>query len=269
MVEEGGSRFERIVYQKKDHVAWITLNRPEARNAQDPVLRGELVRALELGRDDEDVYVMVITGAGEKAFSAGGDIVDFPQNPVDFMEKIGLQVKGKKRPIELVREIPKPIIAMVNGLALGGGCELAMACDIIIASEDARFGQPEIRAGLIPGGGGTQVLPRLIGEKKAKELVFTGNTISAEEALRLGLINKVVPKEKLKESTEEFVNVLLERSPLILKFAKMAINKSLETSLSAGLAYESDLCALCFATEDLKEAVKAFLEKRTPVYKGK
>lgn len=269
MVKETGSRFEMIIYEKKGHVAWITLNRPEARNAQSPSLRAELVRALELGRDDEEVWVMVITGAGEKAFSAGGDVVDFPQNPVDFMEKIGMQVKGKKRPIEVVREIPKPIIAMVNGLAVGGGCELAIACDIIIASDDARFGQPEIKVGLIPGGGGTQVLPRLVGEKKAKELVFTGNIISAEEALRIGLINRVVPKEKLREATEQFVNSLLEKSPLILKFAKMAINRSLETSLSAGLAYESDLCAICFSTEDIKEAGRAFVEKRAPRYKGK
>lgn len=268
MVKESGSQFEKIIYQKKDHVAWITLNRPEVRNAQDPLLREELSRALELGDDDEDVYVMVITGAGE-AFCAGGDIAGFSPSPVDFMEKIGLQVKGKRRPIELTRQIPKPIIAMVNGLALGAGCELAMACDIIIASEDARFGQPEIRVGLIPGGGGTQVLPRLVGEKKAKELVFTGDIISAEEALKLGLVNRVVPKERLREAVEELLANLLKKSPLILKFAKMAVNKALETPLSVGLAYESDLCALCFSTEDLKEGAKAFLEKRPPIYKGK
>jgi enoyl-CoA hydratase len=268
VVTESGGKFTRIIYEKKDDVVWITLNRPEAKNAQDPVTREELIRALELGRDDDDVYVMVITGAGE-VFSAGGDIAAFPQNPVEFMEKIGMQVKGKKRPIELTREIPKPIIAMVNGLALGAGCELAMACDIIIASETARFGQPEIRLGLIPGGGGTQVLPRLVGEKKAKELVFTGDMITAEEALRIGLVNKVVPKEKLRETVEEFVGVLVKRSPIILKLAKLALNKSLETPLSVGLAYELDLCALCFSTEDLKEGVKAFQEKRTPSYRGR
>ncbi len=268
MAAENGEKFTRIICEKKGHVVWITLNRPDAKNAQDPFTREEILQALELGRDDEDVYVMVITGAGE-AFSAGGDIVNFPQNPVEFMERIGMQVKGKKRPIEMIREIPKPIIAMVNGLALGAGCELAMACDIIIASETARFGQPEIRVGLIPGGGGTQVLPRLVGEKKAKELVFTGDMISAEEALRIGLVNKVVPKQKLRETVEEFVGVLVRRSPIILKFAKLALNKSLETSLSVGLAYESDLCALCFGTEDLKEGAKAFREKRTPNYKGK
>lgn len=262
------SQFERLIYEKKDHAAWITMNRPEVRNAQDPLMREELVEALELGRDDDDVYLMVITGAGDH-FCVGGDITGFPKNPVEFMEKIGKQTTGKKRPIELTREIPKPIIAMVNGLAVGAGTELAMACDIIIASEDARFGQPEIKAGLIPGGGGTQVLPRLVGEKKAKELVFTGNIIPAEEALRIGLVNKVVPKEKLKESVEELVAVLLQRSPITLKFAKMAINKALETPLSVGLAYESDLCALCFSTEDLKEGAQAFLEKRTPVFKGK
>jgi len=268
LVKGGSSQFERIIYQKKDHTAWITLNRPEARNAQDPLTREELTKALKTGRDDDDVHVMVITGAGE-AFCAGGDIADFPQGPVDFMERIGMQVKGKKRPIELAREIPKPIIAMVNGLALGAGMELAMACDIIIASEDAKFGQPEIRVGLIPGGGGTQVLPRLVGEKKAKELVFSGNIISAEEALQIGLINKAVPREGLREAVEELVATLLRRSPIILKFAKMAVNKAFETPLSAGLAYESDLCALCFGTEDLKEGAKAFAEKRPPVFKGK
>jgi enoyl-CoA hydratase len=268
MVAENSTKFTRIIYEKRDHVAWITLNRPEVRNAQNSGLRDELVSALELGRDDEDVHMMVITGAGE-AFCAGGDIKAFPATPVEFMEKYGRQITGKKRPIELVREIPKPIIAMVNGLALGAGCEIAIACDIIIASEDAQFGQPEIRVGLIPGGGGTQVLPRLVGEKRAKELIFTGNSISAEEAQRIGIVNKVVPKEKLKEVTEEFVSVLLKRSPLALKFAKMSINKSLETSLSVGLAYEVDLCAICIGTEDLKEGAMAFKEKRPPVYRGK
>jgi len=266
VAEEKG--FEKLIYEKKGHVAWITLNRPEVRNAQDPQLREELTKALEQGRDDDEVYLMVITGAGE-FFCAGGDIAGFPQNPVEFMEKIGLQIKGKKRPIELIREIPKPIVAMVNGPALGAGCELALACDIIIASAEARFGQPEIKVGLIPGGGGTQLLPRLIGEKKAKELIFTGEAISAEEAAQLGLVNRVVPREKLKEVVEEFVGRLLQRSPLILKFAKMAVNKALETPLSVGLAFESDLCALCFGTEDLKEGARAFKEKRPPVYKGR
>jgi enoyl-CoA hydratase len=264
----GDNKFEAILYDKTNHAAWITLNRPDVRNAQSPLLREELIAALERARDDDDVYVIIITGAGE-AFSGGGDISGFPQNPVEFMEKIGLQIKGKRRPIEVTRDIPKPIIAMVNGLALGAGCELAMACDIIIASDNAKFGQPEISVGLIPGGGGTQVLPRLVGEKKAKELVFTGDIIKADEALRIGLVNKVVPKDKLRESVDELVDKLVKKSPLMLKFAKMSINKIFETPLSVGLAYESNMCALCFGTEDIKEGRKAFLEKRPPEYKGK
>jgi len=268
VVGKDEKQFLNIIFEKKNHAAWITLNRPQAKNAQDPLTREELLKAMKLGRDDEDISVMVIRGAGED-FCAGGDIVNFPQNPVEFMERIGMQVKGTKRPIELAREIPKPIIAMVSGLALGAGMELAMACDMIIASEEARFGQPEIKVGLIPGGGGTQVLPRLVGEKRAKELVFTGNIISAEEALRIGLINKVVPREKLQETVDKLVDNLLKKSPIMLKFAKMSINKAFETSLSAGLAYEADLCALCFGTEDLKEGARAFAEKRAPVFKGK
>ena len=268
MVAMSEGEFTRLIYEKKEHVAWITMNRPEVRNGQGPFERTEMVRALEKARDDDDVYVVVITGAGD-AFCAGGDIANFPKNPVEFMEKIGMQVKGKKRPIEIIRDIPKPIIAMVNGLALGAGCELAMACDIVIASETAKFGQPEIKLGLIPGGGGTQMLPRLVGEKKAKELVFTGDIIEAGEALRMGLINKVVAREKLGDAVAEFAAGLVKKSPIILKFAKLAVNKALETPLSVGLSYEADLCALCFGTEDLYEGARAFAEKRAPKYKGK
>ncbi len=157
-------QLQTIIYEKKDSLAWITLNRPEAMNAQNDTMRAELVQVLEDCRDDDNVQVIVITGAGEKAFSAGADISEFPKRtPADVLRR-----KGTKRALELLREIPKPVIAMVNGYALGGGCELAMACDIIIASEATQFGQPEIRVGVIPGAGGTQVLPRLVGEKKAR-----------------------------------------------------------------------------------------------------
>jgi enoyl-CoA hydratase len=165
--------------------------------------------------------------------------------------------------------MPKPVIAAVNGLALGGGCELALACDLIIAADSAKFGQPEIRVGVIPGCGGTQILPRLIGEKRAKELIFTGRMISAEEALGLGIVNQVVPLEELRDATERFVRDLLRNSPAILKIAKIAINKSLETPLSVGMSYERDLFALCFGTDDQKEGARAFLEKRKPTYTGK
>jgi enoyl-CoA hydratase len=270
MVADSESRFERIIYEKKGHAAWITINRPEKRNAQDPLTREEISRAFDLGAEDDDVHVMVIRGAG-KAFCAGGDIVNFPKSPVEFMENIGLQFNGKSssRPIEKARAVPKPIIAMVHGLALGAGMELAMACDLVIAAEDAKFGQPEIKVGLIPGGGGTQVLPRIVGEKIAKELVFTGDSISGKEAERIGLVNKAVAEDQLQETVEALVANLLKKSPVALRFAKMSINKTLEVPLSSGLSYESDLCAICFGTEDLKEGAAAFAEKRKPVFKGK
>ena len=257
--------FKTIGFEKKDSLAWITLNRPEVRNAQNDTVRAEITRALEDCRDDDDVRIIIITGAGDKAFSAGADISEFPKRaPADI-----LKGKGVKRMTDLLREIPKPAIAMVNGLALGGGCELAMACDIIIASENAQFGQPEINVGVIPGAGGTQVLPRLVGEKKAKEMVFTGGFISAQEALSWGLINKVVPADKLKDAVLEMSKAMMRHSPIILKLCKLAINKSLDVPLTVGMDYERDLFAMCFGTEDQKEASKAFLEKRKPVYKGK
>ncbi|MFC2060384.1 enoyl-CoA hydratase/isomerase family protein [Chloroflexota bacterium] len=258
--------FETIIYEKKENVGWITLNRPDVLNAQNETVMDELNTALGQARDDDDIYVIVITGAGDRAFSAGADISMFPSwSPMDVIKKF----QGVKRPYEFIREVPKPVIAMVNGFALGGGCELAMACDIIIASEKARFGQPEISVGVIPGGGGTQILPRLIGEKKARELIFTGDFISAEEALRLGLVNKVVPKERLKEAVDELVGKLKSKSPAILKLAKLALNRSLETPLSIGMVSETDLFATCFGTKDQKEGSTAFLEKRTPSYTGK
>lgn len=262
--------FETITYEEKENVAWITLNRPDKLNAQNQTLTAEVIAALEQARDDDEVYIIVITGAGDKAFSAGADISMFPHwSPIDVIKG----AKGAQRHYVVVREVPKPVIAMVNGLALGGGCELAMACDIIIASENAMFGQPEITVGVIPGGGGTQILPRLVGEKKAKELIFTGDFISAEEALRLGLVNKVVPADKLRETVDKLIGKLKSKSPAILKFAKIAVNKSLETPLSIGMAIETELFAMCFGTEDQKEGARAFLEKdpakKTPKYKGR
>jgi enoyl-CoA hydratase len=255
-----------LIYEKQKNVAWITLNRPEALNAFNQDLRMELINALEEARDDDEVRVIVITGAGEKAFCAGADISEFPRlTPAD-------QVKrryGRINSVSLAREIPKPVIAMINGLALGGGFELMLACDIAIASETARFGQPEIKVGVIPGAGGTQLLPRLIGEKRAKELIYTGNLFSAAEALQMGIINRVVPQAKLREATQELINTLIKRSPVILKFAKAAVNRSLETGLSAGMASERDLFIMCFGTSDQKEGAKAFLEKREPEYEGK
>lgn len=260
------TEFETIIYEKKHRVAWVTLNRPEVLNARNDQLRRELIQALKQARDDEEVSVIVITGAGDKAFCAGADISEFLElTPAEWLRR---RYAGESDYL-YIRQIPKPVVAMVNGYAFGGGFELAMACDIVIASENARFSQREIRVGVIPGGGGTQVLPRLIGEKRAKEIVFTGKDISAKEALELGLVNKVVPREKLREAVEEFVNILLKQSPIILGLAKLAINRSLETTLMAGLASETDLFSLCLSTEDQKEGAKAFFEKRKPEYKGR
>ena len=259
-------KFETILYEKKDNVAWLTLNRPDKRNAQNQELRNEVITALEDARTDDEVLVIVITGAGDKAFSAGADINN-------FLEWTATSVitsnKGAKRIYGFIREIPKPVIAMVNGMALGGGCELAMSCDMIIASENAIFGQPEINVGVLPGGTGTQILPRLVGDKKAREMIFTGDPIPAEEALRWGLINKVVPIDKLRETVEEIIKKLKSKSPAIMKLAKLSVNKSLETALSVGIECEAELFAMCFGTQDQKEGAKAFFEKRPPKYTGK
>jgi enoyl-CoA hydratase len=259
------AEYANIIYEKAGNAVWITLNRPEVLNAQSDELRAEVTQALERASLDDEVYIVVLTGAGDKAFSAGADISQFPSRyPVDVITS-----KARRRPYETIREMPKPVIAAVNGLALGGGCELVLACDIVIAAETAKFGQPEIRVGVIPGCGGTQVLPRLMGEKRAKEFIFTGRMMEADEALSYGIVNKVVPPEELREATEKFVSDLLRNSPAILKMAKIAVNKSLETPLSVGMSYERDLFALCFGTEDQKEGATAFLEKRKPTYSGR
>jgi enoyl-CoA hydratase len=254
-----------LLYEKEQNVAWITLNRPDKLNAQSIGLVADLNTALEDARLDDETHVIVLTGNG-RAFSAGADISEFPSsNMMDYIKRN----KAIYRPYEFIRDIPKPVIAMVNGIAYGGGCELAMCCDMIIASEEAKFGQPEISIGAIPGWGGTQMLPRLVGEKRAKELVFTGDFIPAEEAFRMGLVNKVVPADKLKDAVLEMIAKLKSKSPAMLAFAKMAVNRSLETFLSTGLQSETDYAALCYCTEDRKEGARAFLEKRPPRYTGK
>ncbi|MEM3565310.1 MAG: enoyl-CoA hydratase/isomerase family protein [Candidatus Bathyarchaeia archaeon] len=262
------SEFKRIIYEKKDGVAWITLNNPERYNALDYEMRKELKTALEDVGKDGNIVAVVIKGS-EKAFSAGGDVRAFaemkPFEVLELIRDVGTAfVLGK-----IIRDMPKPVIAAVSGYCLGAGFELAQACDIIFASEDAVFGQPEINVGLIPGGGGTQRLPRFIGEKKAKELIFTGDRLSAKEMAELGLINKVVPLDQLMNTVNEFIEKIKSKSPLVIGIAKEAINQSLETSLSEGFKYEAQLFAQLFSTEDQKEGAKAFLEKRKPVWKGK
>jgi enoyl-CoA hydratase len=259
------AEYNTVLYEIDGHTAWITLNRPEKRNAQSDELRTEMSLALEQAGLDPGVHVVVITGAGDQAFSAGADIDEFPTRQlVD-----GVANKARRRPHETIRVLPKPVVAMVNGLALGGGCELVLAADLAIAADTAKFGQPEIRVGVIPGCGGTQVLPRLMGEKRAKEFIFSGRMMDADEALSYGIINKVVPAAELREATEKTVSDLLRNSPAILKIAKMAVNKSLDLPLSVGMDYERELFAMCFGTADQKEGANAFFEKRKPEYTGR
>jgi len=261
--------FKNIIYEKDKEkgIVKLTINRPEVRNALNAATRQELRNAIGEIEKDGNVRVVIITGAGEKAFISGADITAFKDATPIMMEEsastLGQQLFND------IENLSVPVIAMINGFCLGGGLELAMCCDIRIASENARFGQPEINVGILPGGGGTQRLPRLIGWGRAKELIYTGRIIEATEAEKLGVVDKVVPPERLGEEVEQLAETIASKSPLIIKLVKKAINKGMYTDLAAGLAYEKANFALCFATEDRKEGVTAFLEKRKPQFKGK
>jgi len=260
------SALKNVIYSKKNGVATITINRPEARNALNAQTRIELKQALDDIAADNEVKVVIITGAGEGAFCAGADLRE-------LQDKTPLQARGHVKSfsrivVDTVANLEKPVIAAVNGHALGGGLELALACDIIVASENAKFGLPEINVGLMPGGGGTQRLPRRIGIARAKELILTGGLIDALEAERIGLVNKVVSRDKLPDAVNEVAQKLVSKSPLMLKLAKASINLSEKTSLSEGMAYELEALSLCFSTLDQKEGIRAFFEKRSPLFKG-
>ncbi len=262
-------KFENIIYEKDKEkgIAKLTINRPEVRNALNAATRQEIRNAIGEIEKDGDVRVVIITGAGEKAFISGADITAFKDATPIIMEEsastLGQQLFSN------IENLNVPVIAMINGFCLGGGLELAMCCDIRIASDNAKFGQPEINIGLFPGAGGTQRLPRLIGWGKAKELIYTGKIIDAAEAERISLVDRVVPPEKLGEEVNQLAETIASKSPLIIKLAKKAINRGMYTDLAAGLAYEKANFALCFATEDRTEGVTAFLEKRKPQFKGK
>jgi len=257
--------YETILVDRRDRVALITINRPEKRNALNIQTRAEGAAILDELRDDDSIRVVIFTGAGEKAFIAGADIAE-------FAGRTGLQQRAimlERGLFNAIDTFPKPVIAMVNGYCLGGGCELALACDIRIASDTASFGQPEINLGIIPGGGGTQRLPRLIGEGKAMEMILTGEIINAQEAFRCGLVNQVVPADHLEARTMEIANRIAEKSPIALRLAKEAVKLASRSNLDEGLRREVDLFALCFSSEDKDEGVKAFLEKRKADFKGK
>jgi enoyl-CoA hydratase len=257
--------YETLLVERRDRVAIVTINRPEKRNALNIKTREEGAAVLEQLQEDDGVRVVVITGAGDKAFIAGADIAEFAGRTA-LMQRAVMLGRSLFTAIDV---FPKPVIAMINGYCLGGGCELALACDLRIASEAASFGQPEINLGIIPGGGGTQRLTRLIGEGKAMEMILTGEIIDAQTAFSLGLVNHVVPAGQLATKTMEIANRIAEKSPIALRMAKEAVKVASRSNLDEGLRREVDLFALCFSSEDKNEGVGAFLEKRKPNFQGK
>jgi len=257
-----GLTFKNILYECAEGVAKITINRPPL-NILDIETLLELTTALERARDNVDVRVIVITGAGDRAFSAGLDIKDH------FPERIETALNVFNKVFHLLVNVNKPSLAVVHGFALGGGCELASGCDIVIASEKAQFGQPEISVGAIPSVA-TVLLPRLIGRKKAFELILTGDVIDAAEAKRIGLVNQVVPPEKLETASKELINKLKDKSPVVLKLTRMAIRQTIDLDFEKALDNVTSIYLnLLMRTEDAVEGLKAFLEKRKPQWKGK
>ena len=257
--------YETLLLERRERVAIITINRPEKRNALTVKTREEGAALLDELRNDDSVSVVVFTGAGDKAFIAGADIAEFAGRTATMQR----DVMTSRSLFNAIDSFPKPVIAMINGYCLGGGCELALACDIRIASETASFGQPEINLGIIPGGGGTQRLTRLVGEGKAMELILTGEIIDAKMAFSIGLVNHVFPADQLQAKTMEIANRIADKGPVAIRLAKEAVKTASRSLLDEGLRREVDLFALCFSTEDKDEGVKAFLEKRKPAFKGR
>lgn len=258
--------FENVLINIKDAVATVTINRPKALNALNKdTLQEMLVCFEELGRD-QSVRVVIITGSGEKSFVAGADI-SFMQS-LDAIDGKAFGRLGHKV-MSTIENLPQPVIAAINGFALGGGCELAISCDMRFASDNAKFGQPEVNLGVIPGFGGTQRLSRLVGKGLANELVFSGNMIDAKEACRIGLVNRVIPQDKLMEECVELAEKIASRGPVAVRLCKEAVNNGMEMDLARACAYEGDLFAICFASEDQKEGMAAFLEKRAPKFQDK
>lgn len=258
-------KFENILFKKERGIATITINRPKSLNALSGETLSEMISALDDAKKDENVWVVVFTGVGDRSFSAGADLKDIKDGSAlqmrNFLGKFG-------ELSHVLINLGKPTIAAVNGLALGGGCELAISCDFVIASENARFGTPEINIGVLPAVA-ISLLPRLIGRKKALEMIFTGNDIDAKEAELLGLINKVVPANELKEVVEEFANKLINKSPVALRFAKNAVYRGLDVEYMKALENGFEITAVLSTSEDAKEGITSFSEKRKPVWKGR
>ena len=257
--------YKNILFNVEQGIGTITFNRPEVLNALNETSLEELSHAIDEIAANEDIRVLILTGAGEKSFVAGADISIFPKFNVlkaKLFSEMGRNLMNK------LQELPIPVIAAVNGFALGGGCEVAIACDFIYASENAMFGLPEITLGIIPGYGGTQRLPRLVGMNRAKEMIFTGKMIPATDAYFMGLVNKVCPQEQLMDEVIKTAKAIVSKGKVSLRAAKQAINNGMKVDLDTGLRLETDAFALCLASPDAMEGTSAFLEKREAKFKG-
>jgi len=259
-VETAGLALANVLYTKKGNIAYVTVNRPKVLNALNTPTWSDLRTAFEDARDDAAIRGVILTGAGDKAFIAGADISELAQVSAFEAEQSSRFGQGV---LDLIENLGKPVVAAVNGFALGGGCETAMACTIRIAVETARFGQPEVALGLVPGGGGTQRLPRLVGKGRALQLILSGEMITAQEAYRIGLVNELIAR------AEAILHKIAANAPIAIRFALEAANKGMETSQGEGLLLEASYFGLCAATEDKKEGTTAFLEKRAPQFRGR
>ena len=258
---------ENVLYEKKGAIAYVTINRPKELNALNLKTWENLRAAFEDARNDTAIRGVILTGAGDKAFIAGADISELAT--ITAVEAERSSSYGQEV-LNLIENLGKPVIAAVNGFSLGGGCETAMACTIRVAAEHAQFGQPEVTLGIIPGGGGTQRLPRLVGKGRALQIILSGERINAQEAYRIGLVNEVVPvAANLIPRAEAILNQIFKNAPIAVKYSLEAVNKGLETSIADGLSLEASLFGICATTEDKKEGTQAFLQKRQANFKGK
>jgi enoyl-CoA hydratase/carnithine racemase len=257
---------ENVLYEKKGAVATVTVNRPKVLNALNTPTWKDLRIVFEDARDDDSVRGVILTGAGDKAFIAGADISELAHTTAIDAERSSRFGQGV---LDLIENLGKPVIAAINGFALGGGCETAMACTIRVAVDSAKFGQSEVKLGLLPGGGGTQRLPRLVGKGRALQLILSGEMISAQEAYRIGLVNEVVPAANLIARAEEILKQIASNAPAAVRLSLEAVNRGMDTSQGEGFALEASYFGLCAATEDKKEGASAFLEKRAPQFHGR